>query len=282
MREFMFDEEDEDDANNKILKICSINQEIINGFKNYDANGLDMYYQLNVNDKEFEKFMQKNEENLFQDITKYSQFQLNTDNVTSNVLIQLLFPNLKEFWVWSMMKFDEYQENMFILPFFITYFCVYLLMIFMSGMYYVSRIINVLLPLFVWIYVWYFDLWSDVVFIQWFSIILFAILSFFILLLFWDEFKIACWFRNIVPNHKIPSIDEKKSINIHVKRIKIYYKELKEIPKREQIIFDFFGQDIGTVIIRYLSRFSALDVDATICQHGIDKIDCNICSVSLV
>ena len=276
MRQFMLKNDDDvyhKKKQQRIFKLCSINREIINEFKNYDNNGLDMFHQLNENDKAFEEFMELSEQQLFQNITKYSQFQKNTSNdpVITNIFVQVLFPDFSGFWKWSMVKFDEYGENIFILPFWITYFGIYLLTLFLSGMYYISRIINILLPLIIWIYVWNNDLWHEIYFIQWFTMIVFSILSFCISLKIWEEIKIAYLFRNILPFHKIPPIEDEKDIDFHSNRIYDYYIELKYIPLREEIIIDFFGPDIGAVINQYISRFASLEP----MEFGMQQIEIN-------
>ena len=64
-------------------------------------------------------------------------------------------------------------------------------------------------------------------------------------------------FYNVLPFKKIPSIGDNEGamIDIHERRILSYYQELNDIPLREEIIIDYLGHDIGSVLLEFVGRF---------------------------
>ena len=112
MREFIKEGMNKKD---RIQRLCSINVELMN-FDMYDVIGPHSFLQtvdcLNM-DKQFEQYLMKNEETLFQNINEYSDLRENTssDSISHHPIFQIFFPFLNELWSWTKQKYAQLFEG---------------------------------------------------------------------------------------------------------------------------------------------------------------------------
>merc|ERR1712013_474570 len=123
----------------------------------------------------------------------------------------------------------------------------------LSAMYRISRVFIVFCPWFLLIFVWRNALWSEVLWVQWFVVALYALLSVPAMAFGYNEIRIAYCLRHILPEQDIPSMMDADCAAL-LRRIEITVRELKEIPQREAIVDELFGCDIGCVINQFVSR----------------------------
>eukprot|EP01084_Bolivina_argentea_P001187 2175_1 len=252
---------DSDDKKDTLQKLCCINMELFS-FKNYDKkNDKNQWDHIHHVDPEFESFLQTTEQTLFTDIDKYEILSRHTSYkyISTNCLFHLLFPHLNELWLWSRNKFMVYwqQKKHVHLIALSIYFVIQVLLILLASLYYILKLIHFIAPIILIICVLYFNLHHNTYLII--ILAIYSVLTIAISVYFPHEIQISNLFSNILPFQKIPSITNKQDVIFHEKRICFYYRELKEIPQREQILIDIFGCDISSIINDYISRFSYPD-----------------------
>ena len=75
----------------------------------------------------------------------------------------------------------------------------------------------------------------------------------------YKEMQIQTIFYHIMPFKKIPKIMvsnlDLDMVQIHQDRILSDYKDMRETPLRERCVIEYFGDDVGSIIISFTGRF---------------------------
>ena len=251
MRYFIENASDKKDV---IRRLCCINYELLNFYTpcKMHISGDCEYYQ----DQELVSQLREHRKYLFKTVNQYAQ--LRNNSMSLHPILHLLFPFWSQFKPWYDRHSNDFkQHSYFKYVLFRCFYCMVILSMIIGAFYPPSKVVQILSPLILCVYYWYigsFDI-SSIEFLM----ILYVLCFIPVIIKFYKEMHNEWIFYHLMSGKKIPQITTNNKdlnmINIHLENIYSDYQQLQEVPLREKFLMEYFGDDVGSVIIDFIGRF---------------------------
>eukprot|EP01084_Bolivina_argentea_P128008 226341_1 len=238
----------------KMMRLCSVNYMTMKNL-GYER------------DYKWEKYLSLNRDNgQYMNVT-YSNLRSHTLDINKSQFCNKFYKWYGEIWrgeykyakelcdsldVWSCYNFKRCCKQSLIA-------WVFWMVTFVFGpIYFVSRFCTLLFPIWIIIYLYFsYDviIWNTQ-YLDLFQVVIITIylgLCLIVLLLFYWNCREQYLMAHILPfTNSLPSVNYEHTVKETIKKITNHYYEIVVIPIRKALIFEFFGYDLGAIVLAYL------------------------------